>query len=374
VKPEPVSILAVYPTSGVWETQGVNCIRGAELAVDDVNRGGGLLGGRPLELRIVPAGAEPESAAEAVAGGLGKVGVSAVVGAYLSGHTLAYLSVTESHQVPAITESFLSEITGRGYRHVFKTTPVAADFSRAVFKYLAEVYDRAGMPLPAVAIAAADDASGRQQYLAAVEAALPAGFRVAQATQYAASLDDVGPLVARLGDSGAEALLLNGPLTVLVELVKRLRGAGINVPIVGLGGAGVLSQRFADELGRGVEGIYSTVAWNADISPQTLRVNSRFMSRFGGTFMPVEAGTAYGAIRLAAEAIDRAQSAQGADVATALRVLDLREGAASLWPGGRMAFDSTGLSRHSYPLLVQYQGGVPVTVGPSPSASRTSIL
>jgi branched-chain amino acid transport system substrate-binding protein len=370
----PITIGAVYPTSGIWATQGVNCIRGAQLAVGDINRAGGLLGGRRLALKEVAAGVQPRSAAMAAGLALESGEVSAVVGAYLSDHTLALSRVTEAHRVPTITESFVSEITTRGYRHVFKTTPVASDFSRAVFKYLIEVYQRAGKPIPRVALVAADDASAHEQFRAAAEAAVRAGITVTLATQFPADLTQTEALTQRVIGSAAEAVLLNGPVSAEIRIVKGLRTSGMMFPVVGLGGAGVLTQRFADEMGAAVNGIFATAAWNGDISREAAALNHRFISRFSGTFMPVEAGTAYTAVALAAEAITRAGNSSGADVAAALRGFDLVDGAAAFFVGGRIAFDATGLNRHPYPLLVQYQGGVPVTVLPSQDASRSAIL
>ena len=162
---------------------------------------------------------------------------------------------------------------------------------------------------------------------------------------------------------------MNGPDLAEIQIVKALRSRGSVIPIVGLGGAGVTTQAFVDSLGQGVDGVLATVAYNGDVSAPAKDVTKRYLAKFGGTFMPAEAGTGYVGVQLIAEAIKKAGSSDPEKVSAALRQLDVTGNAGSMFPGGEIKFDERGLNTVTYPLMIQYQNGNPVTVWPKKDAS-----
>lgn len=359
-----VPIALVYPTSGVWTTQGENSVHGAELAIKDVNASGGVLDGRKLVAHIADAGNDPQTAASAARRLIQSANPAVLLGSYLSSYTLTVSTVAEQAKVADITQSFSDELVKRNYKYTFKTTPTAVSFSNSVFQYLTEMYAAAGKPIPTVAILASDDASGQQQYAAAEKAAPAAGFDVVLKLQFPADITDTSALVNRIAAADADILLLNGPDAAEIQIVKGVRARGISVPIVGLGGAGATTQGFVDALGSGVDGVLATVAYNADVNANGLEIEKRFLAEYGGTFMPAESGTAYVGIMIAAAAINAANSTDSEKVAEAIRGLNLTEGAAQLYPGGKITFDEFGLNTNAFPIMIQYQNGKPVTVWP----------
>lgn len=363
-----IPVALVYPTSGVWKTQGENSVRGAQLAIEDINAAGGVLGGRKLVAKVADAGNDPQAAASAARQLLQQNKVAALLGAYLSGYTLTVSTVAEQAKVPDVTQSFSDELVNRGYKYTFKTTPTAKAFSTSVFSYLVDMYKAAGKPIPSAAILASDDASGQQQYAAAIAAAPQAGFKVPLQLQFPANVTDTSALVNRIVAAKPEILLLNGPDLAEIQIVKAMRAMGVDIPVVGLGGAGVTTQAFVDALGSGVDGVLATVPYNGDVSPKAEDVAKRYLAKNGGTFMPAESGTAYMGAMLVAAAIDKAGSADAQKVADALRGLELKDGAATQYPGGVIKFNDKGLNESAYPLMIQYQNGKPATVWPEKDA------
>ena len=156
---DDIPIGLVYPTSGVWKTQGTNSLNGAQLAIEDINAAGGI-DGRKLVTQVADAGNDPTTAASAARQVLRKGKLAGMLGSYLSSYTLTVTTVAEQAKVPIVTQSFSDELIKRNYRYTYKTTPTAGDFSKSVFTYLTEMYHAAGKPLPSAAIVASDDASG----------------------------------------------------------------------------------------------------------------------------------------------------------------------------------------------------------------------
>src|SRR5699024_9609405 len=60
----PIKVGLIVPLSGPWARQGEVMRGGAELAIADINKAGGIevLGGRPLELMVFDAGDSVERA------------------------------------------------------------------------------------------------------------------------------------------------------------------------------------------------------------------------------------------------------------------------------------------------------------------------
>jgi branched-chain amino acid transport system substrate-binding protein len=78
--------------------------------------------------------------------------------------------------------------------------------------------------------------------------------------------------------------------------------------------------------------------------------------------------TTYGDMYIFKAALEAAGKADRKAVAKALRTIDLKDGAARYFPGGRVKFDANGRREGAGLLIVQWQNGVPVTVYPAKEA------
>jgi branched-chain amino acid transport system substrate-binding protein len=75
-----------------------------------------------------------------------------------------------------------------------------------------------------------------------------------------------------------------------------------------------------------------------------------------------------GSMLIFKEALEKAGAADRQKVAQAIRDMDTTEGPAHYFPGGRVKFDSNGRRVDADVVVVQWQGGIPVTVYPTGSA------
>lgn len=90
---EPVKIGVVFPITGPVAGFGEKGLLGAQIAADQINKEGGILGGRQIELLIEDDEGNPESGTNAVRK-LMREGVSAIVGTVNSSVALAQAAVT----------------------------------------------------------------------------------------------------------------------------------------------------------------------------------------------------------------------------------------------------------------------------------------
>ena len=118
---QPIKVGLIVPLSGPWARQGQVMRAAAELAIEQINAGGGIQahGNAPLELVVFDAGDSVERAKNAaqrmVAEEPDLVGAT---GAYLSSFTLAVTEVTERAQIPMLTLSYSDLVTSRGFDYI----------------------------------------------------------------------------------------------------------------------------------------------------------------------------------------------------------------------------------------------------------------
>ncbi|MCK5098243.1 MAG: ABC transporter substrate-binding protein, partial [Desulfobacteraceae bacterium] len=115
---EPVKIALISSETGIGVEYGVPMVQGAKIAVNEINRQGGLLG-RSVELIFIDnkstALGSKFAAMEAV-----KLQVTGVIGAAWSSHSLAMAPVLQKAKIPMITPSSTNPQVTRLGDYIFR--------------------------------------------------------------------------------------------------------------------------------------------------------------------------------------------------------------------------------------------------------------
>src|SRR6202158_2263092 len=118
---------------------------GAELAIEDVNKSGGVkaLGGAKLKLVLYDTGDTAEKAKNAAQRLVAQEpDVVGGIGSWLSSFTLAVTEVTERAELPWLTLSYSDLITGRGFKHVFQSSPTAGRQAEEMLPMIVELAEK----------------------------------------------------------------------------------------------------------------------------------------------------------------------------------------------------------------------------------------
>ena len=141
-----VKVGLIAPMSGPWARQGDLMLKGANLAIDDINKAGGIksMGGAKLKLIVFDAGDSVEKAKNAaqrmVAQEPDLIGAT---GAWLSSFTLGVTEVTERAELPILTLSYSDQITARGFKFVFQTSPTGGAQANSALPALVKLAENA---------------------------------------------------------------------------------------------------------------------------------------------------------------------------------------------------------------------------------------
>lgn len=372
---DTVKIGFLNPLSGSNADAGQQDLNAALLAVEDINKAGGIksLGGAKVELVVEDTTSDPKGAVAAAQRLFTTNDIAGAVGTGISGLTMAIQPVVERNRVPIITNSVNDSITEKGYKFTFRITPKGSQFGAtqvSFFKYINEKYD---LGLQKAAIVYENSGYGTSTAKGIKALAEKAGLEVVLYQSYPHGFSDAGPLVTSIKRSGAEVIFPVAYTTDAVLIINTMKAMNVNPLIIG-GGAGFLWPAIGEALGDNVNGLVSVASWNWDSKsitndPELVAITERYEEKYG-TYMTEHAGPSYAAVRLIAMAVERAGSDDPLKVRDELAKMRLEGGFGGFMQPGIIDFDENGWNYNVYPVMIQWQDGKPRTVFPEDAATR----
>ena len=308
----PVTIATVWP----WESRTTLLYgQGLQMAVDEINAAGGVLG-RPLTV-LREDDHESVDRGRLVAQRLAQNDdVVAVIG-----HMQSYVSLPAAaiydlfgivHLAPTATDP---RLTQQGYRRLFRMTFTDRETGAQMADFAAaQSYDR-------VAIYYIRNAYGRSLANAFEERALEHGVGIADRQSYdpnAGSGDRaLTDILASWRDLNLQAIFIAGEPREAAAMIRAAREREIDVPV--LGGDALGTADFVSLGGGAVEGTVIAAAFHPGDERETVRrFSAGFRQRYG-KLPDASAALAYDAVRLLAHGMTRAESVDPDGVADALR-------------------------------------------------------
>jgi len=205
---ETIKIGAVVPLTGRYAGGATLVKNGYELAVEDINKAGGIdVGGRKVSIELTIL--DDESDATKTVQRLETLNSSNQVSAYLGGfgsdlHAAA-AAVAEKNKIPYIGVGFaLKKIHENGYKYLFSPFIKSPDIAKASFDTLDSL-----TPKPAkVAIFAEKTDWGAELEGLWRDEAQKRGYQLVADEQYAPGAKDFAQLITKAKDAGAETFVL----------------------------------------------------------------------------------------------------------------------------------------------------------------------
>lgn len=376
--PKDVKVAVVVPLSGPWARNGELHVKGAQAAVDDINAAGGVkaLGGAKLQLVTVDAGESVEKARAAAQRLMAdEPDLVGATGAFLSSFTLAVTEITERAKLPFLTLSYSDQITNRGFKYVFQTSPTAsqqaADALPILLKLSQQATDKKATSVGVVMDNTASPVSFTKDMRESGFA--KEGLKLTVDEIYTPPMVDATSVVQKLRNQRPNFVFMlttNVPDSKLIlEKMTEMRiGKGV-VPVVTNGGALGAPEMLKVMNKETLEGVMVVIA-NWPGKGQEGMVES-FKKKFNEPWMTQDSISSYGDMWILKDAMEKAKSADRVKVADAIRAMDTTEGAAKYFPGGRIKFDEKGRRVGAETVILQWRNGEPKPVHPASLATTT---
>ena len=223
---DPLKIGLNYPRTGNDKAEGLEQMRGALLAVEQINAAGGVLG-RPLQLETANSASRADSAVKNV-DRLQAKGVAMVFGGATSEEVIAASQRAREHGLLYFaTLAYANEVTGQyGHRYLFRESGNARMSARVLGEYLA-----IHQPRRRYFHITRDDAWGRSMESALRESTSTQDKARHGRRSLAASgarLADMRSALAAVAKSEAEVLVLNLLGNDLVQIMSLVEQQGLN--------------------------------------------------------------------------------------------------------------------------------------------------
>jgi branched-chain amino acid transport system substrate-binding protein len=377
---DDAKIALIAPLSGPYGRQGQLMRYGAEQAIEEINRGGGIkaLNGAKLTLVVADAGDSIEKARNAAQRLVAQEpDIVAGTGAWLSSFSLAVTEVTERAEIPWLTLSYSDQITSRGYKYVFQMSPSAGKQAQEAIPTIMKLAQEQTGKSPTTVGIIQDNTALAMSFVKQMRASglQAAGLKLTVDETFTPPLNDATSLIQRLRAARPDFLVMlpsNVPDTkLLIEKVAEFGLGNGRMPTISSGG-----QTGAPELlnvvGKdNLEGFMGIVAnWPMK---GTEEIVATFKKNSKEPWMTQDTIMTYVDVYVMKAALEAAASANPKKVADAMRALDLKDGVATLTPGGRIRFDETGRLIDAPLVVIQWQNGVPEVIYPSSIATAKAV-
>jgi branched-chain amino acid transport system substrate-binding protein len=375
--PTEAKIAMLVPLSGPWARQGILEQMGARLAIDDINNAGGIksMGGAKLKLIEYDTQDSAEKAKDAAQRMIAQEpDLVGGFGCWLSTFTLAATEVTERAELPWLTLSYSDLITGRGFKHVFQSSPTADQQAKELLPMIVELAEKVSGKKPSKFAYIGDNTASSVSFMKTIrgQAAQDLGLTLVADEVYTPPLADATTMIQHVRSARPDFVGFQSTNVpddkLLVDKFAEFNMKSDKLPKIGGGGHWAVPELLNVAGAENLEGILVGLAnWPGKNQAD---LEKRFMARTGEPWFGHDSIFAYVHVMILKEALERTGVADRRKVSEAIRALDMTDGPALLFPDGHLKYDDKGRRMGAKLCVVQWRGGRPVPVFPSNIATH----
>ena len=314
--PDSLTIAVAQPLSGPQAGRGQDLLNGAKLAVDELNKSGFKIAGKPVTLELVSVDDKADAAeAKKVAQDLVDKKVFAVLGHLSSDITEATIPIYKQGNVVQLFTSSAAELTKLGEGNTFRLVANDQLQAKAVASYAADTL-KAGT----VAIVHENSAYGNPMNADVAASLTKSKKKVTLQESVDSKVTDFAPVVAKLKASPPDVVVAALRDHQLLPLLQQMKAAGMSeVPVIATSTAKTTKVAKAPH---DVAHLYSTIS---SAEPREFTAGPEFLTKFRAAYKaePVWAAHyAYDAIYVLAHTLRANGSADKEALRAKLRTID----------------------------------------------------
>jgi branched-chain amino acid transport system substrate-binding protein len=318
-QPKSVKVGVLHPVTGALAYSGSQCREGALMAIEDINKSGGIksLGGAHIEAMLGDAQSSPQAGTAEIEK-MNEAGVSAVVGAFASAICLATTQAAAKYNLPHVVDvGVADQIVERGLKNTFRFGPGYKKCAEIAVSNLHVLNTAAGKPAKTVMIVHEESLFGTGT-ANLLSRELPGyGYEVKEVVKHANPTRDFNNIVLRMKQVNPDIVIPANYYNEYALLVRTMQQQKV-VPkaIYSVLGGAASSYKFVKEFPDAANGIIDCNHWFNPRDKRSFDLKKRAEAK--GLFFSYELFMTYTAMMLLADAIDRAKSTDRAAIIDAL--------------------------------------------------------
>ena len=318
-QPKPVKVGVLHPVTGALAYSGQQCRLGALMAIEDINKAGGIksLGGAKIEAMLGDAQSSPQAGTAEIEK-MNEAGVSAVVGAFASAICLATTQAAAKYNLPHVVDvGVADQIVERGLKNTFRFGPGYRKCAEVAVANLHVLNTAAGKPARSVMIIHEESLFGTGTANLLSKELPGYGYDVREVIKHANPTRDFNNIALRIKQVNPDIVIPANYYNEYALLVRTMQQQKITPKAIYsvLGGA-ASSYKFVKEFPEAANGIIDCNHWFNPRDKRSLELKKRVEAQ--GQFFSYEVFMTYTAMSLLADAIERAKSTDRAAIIDAL--------------------------------------------------------
>jgi branched-chain amino acid transport system substrate-binding protein len=314
-----VKVGVLHPVTGALAYSGQQCRMGALMAIEDINKAGGIksLGGAKIEAMLGDAQSSPQAGMAEIEK-MNEAGVCAGVGAFASAICLATTQAAAKYNLPHVVDvGVADQIVERGLKNTFRFGPGYKKCAEVAVANLHVLNTAAGKPARTVMIIHEESLFGTGTANLLSKELPGYGYDVKEVIKHANPTRDFNNIALRIKQVNPDIVIPANYYNEYALLVRTMQQQKISPKAIYsvLGGA-ASSYKFVKEFPEAANGIIDCNHWFNPRDKRSLELKKRVEAQ--GQFFSYEVFMTYTAMTLLADAIDRAKSTDRAAIIDAL--------------------------------------------------------
>jgi branched-chain amino acid transport system substrate-binding protein len=383
-----VKIGAVFPMTGGAASAGVHAKYAIEVAMDIINNAHPELGNFPLAKNAGLAGlggakvdvvfadnqGSPATGQNQALRLITEEKVVALTGAYQSGITLTASAIAERYSIPFVNgESVAANLTERGFKWFFRTTPIASDFAKIYYEFLTDMKS-AGAKTDNVALVHDNTEYGTSVAGTITSAFKEKGLAITLDVAYAVNATDVQSQVLQLKEKNPDVVIMISYTSDAILFSKTMQALDYKPPMIIADDSGYSDPSFIKAVGKISQGTFNRSSWSVGPPGSPTAIIADLYKKKSGDEMDDTAAREMQGFFVLIDAIDRAGSTEPAKIQAALKATDLKPEQLMMGYKG-VKFDDKGQNILASGVIIQLQDGENyVSVWPKASAAKAPIV
>lgn len=378
-QPKEIILGAALPMTGGQSREGGYFKKGYELAIKEINAGGGVLlkefGKRiPVKIILYDDKSDNTTSVQLYEKLVTEDRVHALLGGYGTPLITAHTIVPEKYRVPYINGGGATgAIYQRGMKYVFGTLSSIEKLAHTLMDWISAQQDAGSLKKPLrIALMGENTSHGKEfrQGVLDKSKGASARFQVVMDEPFELNLKDADPLLQKLKAAKADIFLADARIADYTTIHRRYTEMRLYHQIVSYGPRGT-EKAARDALGAASDYIVSCNWWHKDIPSAPAKA---FAEKYASTYNePAEwfPALAYETARVLAKAMEDAGSLDKAKIRNALAKMDMKN---SLVVGQRVWFKPNGQIDNDYVMMQNLPGGKVALIYPKEIATTKATV
>jgi branched-chain amino acid transport system substrate-binding protein len=375
VEGDTIIIGSAISHTGKYSTNGIHAMNGYNIAVDIINKTGGVkVGGKSYKLKIKYYDDEstPARGAQLAERLIKQDGVQYMLGPYSSGLTKAIAPVSEKYKIPMVeSEGASRSLFTQGYKYLFAVLSTSEQYLASAIALAAEIAKKNGKKPSSVKVAMAfeNDPFSLDVRAGVIDDIKKHGLKVVIDDKLPRDLSDMTATLTKVRALKPDLLVVSGHSKGAATAARQIKELKIKVPMIAM--THCESAKIIKKFGKATEGFLCPTQWAETLSYKGAAFGSagEYDKLFKKTFsgyknVPYQAAQASAAVLVWKDAFERANSFDKEKVRDALAETNMKT-----FYGG-IKFSKAGNNIMKPMVLRQIQNGKLNVVAPSKWASH----